>query len=72
MLTRGLLIIALCIFLKFTLGGLVPGDVLRMIEDASNDDPVQLQSGFTAYDECSSISKINHDSDYEQNYNSHA
>jgi hypothetical protein len=37
----------------------VPGEMLRMIEDASNDDPVQLQSGFTAYDECSSISTQN-------------
>jgi hypothetical protein len=43
---------------QFALGGLVPGDMLRMIEDASNDDPVTLQSGFTAYDGCSSISKI--------------
>ena len=33
----------------------MPGDVLRMIEDASNEDPIQLQSGFTAYDNCSSI-----------------
>jgi hypothetical protein len=36
----------------------VPGDLLRMIEEASNDDPVQLQSGFNAYDECSNTSKI--------------
>jgi hypothetical protein len=36
----------------------VPGDMLRMIEDASNNDPVQLQSGFNAYDECSSISTV--------------
>jgi hypothetical protein len=36
----------------------VPGDVLRMIEDAADNDPVELQSGFTAYDDCSSISTI--------------
>ena len=35
----------------------MPGDMLRMIEDAANDDPVQLQNGFTAYDDCSTISK---------------
>jgi hypothetical protein len=29
-----------------------------MIEDAANDDPVQLQTGFTAYDDCSTISEI--------------
>jgi hypothetical protein len=29
-----------------------------MIEDAANEDPVQLQKGFTAYDDCSTISKI--------------
>jgi hypothetical protein len=29
-----------------------------MIEDAANDDPVQLQKGFTAYDYCSAISII--------------
>jgi hypothetical protein len=37
---------------------MVPGDVLRMIEDASNDDPIELQNGFTAYSDCSSISTI--------------
>jgi hypothetical protein len=36
----------------------VPGDILRMIEDAANDDPVQIQRGFTAYDDCSTIRKI--------------
>jgi hypothetical protein len=36
----------------------VPGEMLKMIEDASNDDPVQLQSGFTAYDDCSNISTV--------------
>jgi len=36
----------------------VPGEMLRMIEDAANEDPVQIQKGFTAYDECSNISKI--------------
>ena len=34
----------------------MPGDALRMIEDASMNDPVQLQDGFTAFDDCSSIS----------------
>jgi hypothetical protein len=29
-----------------------------MIEDAANEDPVQVQKGFTSYDECSNISKI--------------
>jgi hypothetical protein len=41
----------------------VPGDSLRMIEEASMNDPVQLQDGFTAFDDCSSISRyqqINH------------
>jgi hypothetical protein len=36
---------------------LVPGDMLRMIEEAANDDPVQMQNGFTAYDGCSGKSK---------------
>jgi hypothetical protein len=36
----------------------VPGDMLRMIEDAANDDPVQLQTGFSAYDDCSTKSNI--------------
>jgi hypothetical protein len=36
----------------------VPGEMLRMIEDAANEDPVQIQKGFTSYDECSNISKI--------------
>jgi hypothetical protein len=34
----------------------VPGDALRMIEEASMNDPVQLQEGFVAFDDCSSIS----------------
>jgi hypothetical protein len=41
---------------QFALGGLNPGAVLRMIEEAANDDPVELQDGFNAYDECSNIS----------------
>jgi hypothetical protein len=40
------------------MGGMVPGDMLRMIEEAANDDPVEIQSGFTAYDDCSSKSKL--------------
>jgi len=28
-----------------------------MIEEAANDDPVEIQNGFNAYDECSSISR---------------
>jgi hypothetical protein len=40
------------------MGGLVPGDMLRMIEEAANDDPVELQNGFTAYDGCSGKSKL--------------
>jgi hypothetical protein len=40
-------------YFKFALGGLVPGDVLRMIEEAADDDPVQIQNGFTAFDDCS-------------------
>jgi hypothetical protein len=39
------------------MGGMVPGDMLRMIEEAANDDPVELQNGFTAYDGCSGKSK---------------
>jgi hypothetical protein len=35
----------------------VPGDILKMIEAAANDDPVELQNGFNAYDECSGKSK---------------
>jgi hypothetical protein len=31
--------------------------MLRMIEEAANDDPVEIQNGFNAYDECSSISR---------------
>jgi hypothetical protein len=46
----------------------VPGDVLRMIEDASNEDPIQLQSGFTAYDDCSSI-RINYEGKYGPSFN---
>jgi hypothetical protein len=40
------------------MGALVPGDMLKMIEEAANEDPVELQNGFTAYDECSSKSKL--------------
>jgi hypothetical protein len=29
-----------------------------MIEEASVDDPVQMQQGFNAYDECSTMSEI--------------
>jgi hypothetical protein len=35
----------------------MPEAFLANIEQASLDDPVQLQQGFNAYDECSSISK---------------
>jgi hypothetical protein len=45
------------IFLWVAVGGMVAGDILRMIEEAANDDPVQLQNGFSAYDECSNIRK---------------
>jgi hypothetical protein len=41
---------------KFALGGMVPGDALKMIELASMNDPQQLQQGFNAFDECSSYS----------------
>jgi hypothetical protein len=37
----------------------VPGNMLRMIEEAANDDPVEMQNGFTAYDGCSGKSKLN-------------
>jgi hypothetical protein len=40
------------------MGGMVPGDMLRMIEEAANDDPVELQNGFTAYDGCSGKRKL--------------
>jgi hypothetical protein len=36
----------------------VPGDVLRMIEEAANDDPVEMQKGFKAYDGCSGKSEV--------------
>jgi hypothetical protein len=37
------------------------GDMLKMIEEASMNDPVEkLQDGFNSYDECSQISKINY------------
>jgi hypothetical protein len=39
------------------MNALVPGDMLRMIEEAANDDPVEIQHGFNAYDECSGKSK---------------
>jgi hypothetical protein len=35
----------------------VPGDMLKMIEEAANDDPVEIQNGFNAYDECSGKSR---------------
>jgi len=43
-------------FLKFAFGALVPGETLRMIEEATLSEPVALQEGFDAYDECSSHS----------------
>jgi len=33
----------------------VPGDALKMIEEAAANDEVKLQSGFDSFDECSSI-----------------
>lgn len=43
---------------QFAFGGLVPGDALRMIEEASMNDPVeQLQNGFNAFDDCIQISR---------------
>jgi hypothetical protein len=39
------------------MGALVPGDMLRMIEEAADDDPVEIQNGFNAYDECSGKSR---------------
>jgi len=44
------------IFFKFAFNSLVPGNALKMIEEAAISDPVQLQQGFEAYDNCSSIS----------------
>jgi len=38
------------------MGGLVPGDTLKMIEEAALNDEVKLQTGFEAYDACSSKS----------------
>lgn len=38
---------------QFANGGLVVGEVLNMIEAAAMDDPVQMQTGFNALDECS-------------------
>jgi hypothetical protein len=38
---------------KFDLGGLVPGNLLRVIEEAANEDPVEMQNGFKAFDGCS-------------------
>jgi hypothetical protein len=32
---------------------LVPGNLLRVIEEAANDDPVEMQNGFKAFDGCS-------------------
>jgi len=37
----------------------VAGDALKMIEDAALNDEVKLQTGFEAYDECSSKSISN-------------
>jgi hypothetical protein len=31
--------------------------MLRMIEEAAKDDPVEMQNGFQAYDGCSGKSK---------------
>jgi hypothetical protein len=39
------------------MGGLVPGEMLKMIEEAADADPVELQNGFNAYDDCSVKSK---------------
>jgi len=36
----------------------VPVDTLRMVEEASLDDPVQLQNGFNTFDECSAKSEL--------------
>ena len=36
----------------------MPGDMLRMIDEAANDDPVEMQKGFKAYDGCSGQSKL--------------
>lgn len=42
---------------QFAFGGLLPtGDTLRMIEEATNSDPVPLQQGFDSYNECNEIS----------------
>jgi hypothetical protein len=41
---------------QFAFGGLVPGDTLRMIEEATMHEPVMLQESFNAYEECSQIS----------------
>jgi len=41
---------------QFAFGGLVPGDTLRMIEEATMHEPVMLQESLNAYDECSQIS----------------
>jgi hypothetical protein len=39
------------------LNALVPGEMLKMIEEAADADPVELQNGFNAYDDCSAKSK---------------
>jgi hypothetical protein len=41
---------------QFLEGQLIGGNTLRKLEDISYDDPVKLQSGFQAYDECGSNS----------------
>jgi hypothetical protein len=40
---------------------LLPGDTLRLLEEAAQDTPDKLEAGFTAYSECSSVGecKIN-------------
>jgi len=43
-------------FFQFAFSGLVPGDALKLIENAALNDEVKLQTGFEAYDECTSKS----------------
>jgi hypothetical protein len=42
--------------LKFAFGGMVLENVMQAIEEATMNDTMQLQQGFTAFDECSSLS----------------
>jgi hypothetical protein len=44
--------------IQFSLNSLVPEEMLKMIEGAVSEDPVDLQNGFNAYDECNGKSKI--------------